>query len=727
MEYIYSAPSSSSIGSDIFALLALLCICGLVLLVIRYFLPLRTTPAFLLVPVFLALALPTSVVLLVPIDLSSSSGSKGIWLPERARFVAWRITYWLTFALTWAILPLLGEYLDSGYRTPKDRLLYSLRQNGRYQLIVLTCAVTGLTYVLIQNGFHTASVKSLVMALSYCWGLVLAIYLMGHGLVAIPRRLLRNSSVSRRLKRIQAHAPRLHDKLMDSIAELDELEAQVEQLNRRKHNIPIEYEEWIEELAETPAFSLESHTTVNAPPRQSTINLPPVITERYLADLTRSLKRARHKRLRFVDAWDRLIREAADTQAILDASSSQHLDFDRSSPHSSYFSRLTILTPYLRYQLHARVIPFMQISLACICSIASVLIVWSELVKFVAPQLSVISLSIIYHTNTDKVKGINIWGQLMASIWLFYMCFAALASIKDAKVWGNRALVRRRTYAESACWYSGQLAKLTVPLSYNFLTFLPPSLHRETSFYLFMGQFINLTPLGKGFDYFFPIFILVPVCATLFNLYGRIRRVFGFGVLEEDDAENEEEVGLGGYGTGGWREGKLLIERELHGHGSASLNLESSGEPYSVSHATTRPHNPLQASRGPHVPNSNRYASEPSIRVPSARPAYMATPSERLSQARQAYPPRSARAAPNVDDDDNDNSDDEGFFGGFAHRVRNTFEAANTPRWMKEGVKKPKWMGGDGGDGDSSSRRVGNDAGGISRWFGGGGDGRLRI
>ena len=98
--------AASSVGSDVFALLALLVISILVILLLRHYLPLRTTPAYLLVPVFLALALPSSIVLLVPIDLASSSGtntdgSRGIWLPERVMLVAWRIAYWLTFALTW--------------------------------------------------------------------------------------------------------------------------------------------------------------------------------------------------------------------------------------------------------------------------------------------------------------------------------------------------------------------------------------------------------------------------------------------------------------------------------------------------------------------------------------------------------------------------------------------------------------------------------------------------
>ena len=96
----------SSLGSDAFALLSLAFISIFVLLLLRHFLPLRTTPAYLVVPIFLALALPISIILLVPIDLASSSriddeASRGIWLPDGVLLVAWRITYWLTFSLTW--------------------------------------------------------------------------------------------------------------------------------------------------------------------------------------------------------------------------------------------------------------------------------------------------------------------------------------------------------------------------------------------------------------------------------------------------------------------------------------------------------------------------------------------------------------------------------------------------------------------------------------------------
>lgn len=246
---------ASSVGSDVFAILALLTISSAVLLLLRHYLPLRTTPAFLLVPIFFALALPTSALLLVPIDLASSArvsnhGGKGIWLPQRAVLVSWRIVYWLTFVLTWLVLPLLAEYMDAGYRDPKARMIYSLRSNARYQLIVLSCAIAGLVYMIFSYGFDFTAIKALVMALAYVWGLMLAIYLMGHGLVALPRNMFRKADTSGSLRRVQGHAPRVHENLQDAISALDELDAQVVQLKQRKTGTARDFAEWIDELVD---------------------------------------------------------------------------------------------------------------------------------------------------------------------------------------------------------------------------------------------------------------------------------------------------------------------------------------------------------------------------------------------------------------------------------------------------------------------------------------------
>ncbi|KAF1842844.1 uncharacterized protein K460DRAFT_367786 [Cucurbitaria berberidis CBS 394.84] len=696
----------SAAGSTAFFVLSLLAITTLVLLLLRYYLPLRTTPAYVVLPVFLAIALPASIVVLLPIDLASSAGTdtgaRGIWLSDTVVYKSWRVMYWLTFALTWAILPMLGEYCDSGYREPKSRMMYALRSNGRYWLIVLACSIVGSIYIILWNGFDRETFKGLVMALAYTWGLILGIYLMGHGLVAFPRSLFRYASVSERLKRIQSQAPKVHDKLTEALEKLDQYEFQVVQLKQRKNATTREFQEWIDELAEKGNLPENRAGIVG---RTRTTTVPPVITERYLADLTRKLKRARHAKTRFEMEWDHIVRKAVRTQAILDSKGSQRLEFKTSSFHPSqnWLDRFTLLTPYTRYQLHVHIIPVLTYITWFITILASISIVWSECVREAqdlgGPKLSIIGWTVVHRHDSGR-SSIGFSSQIIATAWLCYMCICAFYSLTEIKIWGNRALVRRNTYQESATWYGLQVAKLTVPLSYNFLTMTDKNIWKGTMFYKFLGRLIVLTPLGQGFSAFFPIFILVPVFATAFGLYGKIKNICGFGDLLED--EDEEDAQGQHAGTGSWREGRALIEREIQGASGNVLGLSQ--------RSTTSPPN-------------ERYTDNPSSFSTSATAAANGEPSTSL-------PPRMTRPErrrPVLEDDDEDSGN---FFENFASRMKNTFETNDFT------FTRPKWLGGDEeeGDGARHSRRApGQDADedrstGFMSLFGGRSDeGRLRL
>ncbi|KAF7549140.1 hypothetical protein G7046_g8437 [Stylonectria norvegica] len=533
------ASSASPVGSEIFTLFSLLIISLVVLLILRYYLPLRTTPAFYLVPIFFALWLPSVVVILVPIDLASSAATgddaaRGIWLPERLILVSWRITYWLTFALTWFILPILAEYSDAGYREPKDKLLYSLRGNAQYHAIVLGLGSIGLVYIFIVHEFSFFSVKTLVMALAYCWGLILAIYLMGHGLVSIPRRLIRNASISSRLRRLQSKAPKVYEQMEDSLTLLEDVEVQVAELGRRKTGSAMNFRDWIEELQDLANIPESQPRALRSDAGENNI-IPHVITQKYLADLTRKFVRARHARSRYVQAWNVLVEEAADTQAILDSAASKKLDFGEVSPHAAFWDKTNIFTPYTRYLFYYHVLPYAQIMLGTFLATASACIVWSELVKSAFPKLSVIRLSVVHHWVGDKAE-VGFAGQAISAFWICYMCAAALISMTEVKVWRGRALVKRNTAHESAFWYAMQVAKLSIPLSYNFMTFLSEKVYHKTIFYGFLGSRIDLTILGRLFDDIFPIVVLFPVLATLFGIYGRVKRLFvGMDIIEEDE------------------------------------------------------------------------------------------------------------------------------------------------------------------------------------------------
>ncbi|KAI9683214.1 MAG: hypothetical protein M1820_010925 [Bogoriella megaspora] len=541
------------------------------------------------------------------------------------------------------------------------------------------------------------------MALAYAWGLILSIYLMGHGLVALPRRLIYNANTSARLRHLQVRAPKMHEKLTEAMDELDDLESQVMQLRQKRTAISRDFQDWIEDLVETSALP-ESRMSGAANAARS--NVPSVVTERYLADLTRKLKRARHKKARFEREWAYLVQDAANAQAILDSAASKRLVFDRLSGSSSSSRNCTLLTPYTRYVLHAHIVPFSRLLLGGFLALASMILVWSEVATPIWHPLSLVSLTVSPHSS------INFGGQILGAAWLCYMILTALYTVSTAKVWGNRALVPRSTYPESACWYSYQVAKLTVPLSYNFITLLPQDVYKSTVFYKFLGKLINLTPLGANFSRFFPVFILLPVLAAAFNLYGRIPAFLGWSSLEEDDDDNETS-NPSGFGTGGWREGRALIEREIQANSQSSNSLG----------LRSRDESPASITAGRSASGLASTRAQENYR--DRQPLVAALPEDTVDRAAPRAAERGGARAEEAEGGGTE--DEEGFFADFAHRVRNTFETTDRPAWMQDlSFKKPKWMsGGDEGSGEGSGN-----SGGLNRWFGGGngrGTGRLRL
>ena len=570
--------------------------------------------------------------------------------------------------------------------------MFSLRANLQYHAIVFGAGIVAGIYIFISYGVSLESLESTVMALAYSWGLVLAIYLMGHGLVAIPRRLFRNASVSGRLKRIQTHAAKAHEKMEDAILKLEDLEAQVEELSGRNTGSAKDFKDWIEELADDLHLPESQPRTLTRRLSEPQIRVPAVITEQYLADLSRQVTRARHNRARYVGEWDRLLYDAVATQAILDSAASKRIEIGHTTPYASILERFTILTPYTRYLYKYYFVPYARIFLGCVLSLASVCIVWSELVKTFNPVFSIIAVTVVHHPESERGQ-VGLAGQAIAACWILYMCTAALSSLTEVKVWRGRALVRRNTHGESAMWYAMQVAKLSVPLAFNFLTFFPRNVTEPTVFDDFIGKLITATAAGKWFDLLFPVFILVPIAATLFNLYGKVKGCIGFGEVIDDEDEDE----AASYGTGSWREGRILIERELQGHSSLGRlgNNQAQGRSY--------------------VPNNPHNRTAPTISVPPAERNRSLLPT--------STPTRSdnARLPPELE------PEDSGFFDLFSHRVRNTLDTAQTPKWVKnvgESFKRPKWMGG----GESSSPSGSGSAGNVTSWFAGRQqDGRVRL
>ncbi|KAK9432153.1 LMBR1-like membrane protein [Lipomyces doorenjongii] len=487
-----------------------------------YFCTIRRTPSYLLVALFCAVYIPLSIVLLVPIDLASSTSDSQplLALPRNVTFATWRVVYWLAFFLTWLILPVLQSYLESGHNDNSKKIRDALRANARYQLMTLGVGLIGLLYFYLYAGLSLASLKALVIALSHTYSLIISTWFMGIGVVQIPRAMFLNGSPARILASLEERAPSLHDHLAESQTQFKEVTSEVRSL------IPVKdgpYKDWIDDL-------LDEVPKTGVAPR--TLNRSQV-TEEYLSSLSFRLRKSKMAFARYESEWNSLVRNAADLMDIVEADGSRNLQFR---------FRKSTLSPRLAYFHYNFVRPGCYKIVGIVTTIFSIILIWSEIAQGTrASVLGFISISTFGFIQ-----------ELLSFAVIAYMCTAAHSSLAKVKVFNIYVLVRKHTDSRSAIFYASQACRLTIPLSYSYVSMVPR--HAAASvFEEFLQTSINLTPLGKYFVVWLPRFILIPVLFAYFNLYDRVQRVLGFGQEFGDDDEF----------VGNRAEGRDLINYEL--------------------------------------------------------------------------------------------------------------------------------------------------------------------
>lgn len=502
------------------------------LLGIRMYAKLRKTPLYVLIPLFLAVFIPCSIVVLVPIDLVSSSKhakSSLFYLSEDIRLALWRVIYWLAFFLTWAVMPMLQSFMGSGYHSTLQRLSDAAEQNLKYQLVMLVAGLAGLVYVVFSAGLTMSSFKALVVALSHSYALVVALWLMGHGMVNLPRRYWNEARPGVLLKSYYRHATLANDRNAEAQTEYADVASEVLALASYNDG---RYLEWIqamiEEVEAGPGVPL--NTSVNGGIRieRSMVNA------KYLSTLNSRFKTARNLLIRHDTDWQKLLFEASKAEDLVRAEESRELLFRYEQ---------TIFPPKIAYLMYGVIQPRLEKGMAMLSLILTVVVVWSEIVH--GTKLSIVNLLVLHSSG--------IWQQIISSLVLGYMCAAAFSSLSRIRIHNFYALVYRHTDMESLLFYAMYACRLTVPLSYNFITMISS---RESVFEDFLGKYINLTPLGKYFNVWLPRFILVPMIFTLFHVYDKVRELSTFGLSFDEDETDKEE-------GGSVVEGRELINRAL--------------------------------------------------------------------------------------------------------------------------------------------------------------------
>jgi hypothetical protein len=122
------------------------------------------------------------------------------YAPQPSLLLGLNILYWLSFFLTWAVVPLIVSFLRYNHSLSlRNRLWLTLRENLIFYGVAITLVVAAVILLLVHKHkspeAHTKTdfeyCKSIAVALANGYGLLVLCLCLGHGLVALPRKLWR--------------------------------------------------------------------------------------------------------------------------------------------------------------------------------------------------------------------------------------------------------------------------------------------------------------------------------------------------------------------------------------------------------------------------------------------------------------------------------------------------------------------------------------------------------
>ena len=511
---------------------------------IQFHINLFKYPLYLLVSLTLAVFIPISIIFLLPIDyVSHNSPESVVWfnLPDDVILYLWKSNYWITFLLTWLILPILQEFFRSGHFNKLSKFKDALKRNLKFQFVVLGVSILGIIYLLFEVGLTLLNLKLMVIAISHIYSLILALWLMAHGLVNIPRLKWIEGNVLQNLNHHYIQVPKLVDILEDTKITFKEEILKVIVLAKNytsDSQLDFRFRDWILQLDSKIPFELKESMERQYLNDTSSSITRDQLTINYMTKLTSNFNQNLYKVSAYQSEFDSLVDKIVKLEDILNAKTTSNIE-ERNQLHFRVHNYKYLLSPKLNFIYFYYVRPIASRVTSIILYIASFAIIQSEF--FHSTKLSLINL-LVYSTGIHNHNSLQL---VVTSVIFSYMLFASLNSLTKLKIFNMYHLVAHNSDPVSASFYATYIARLTIPLSYNFITLF---YSRESIFEDWFGKSIHLTGLFNILNNWLPRLVLVPVVLTIFNVYEKLKKRFGLTsdydswILFDEEEEDQENL-----------------------------------------------------------------------------------------------------------------------------------------------------------------------------------------
>ncbi|RHY90040.1 hypothetical protein DYB31_005924 [Aphanomyces astaci] len=488
---------------------------------------------------------------LLPVDISATVAASSS--THASLLTGWKLLYWLTFILSWVILPVLIEYSQSGAFTPQQKLRASVQYLLRHYAVLLATGVALLTYLVVVDHFTLSGLVGLAMTLSNTYGLLWLIGLLGFGLVNVPRSVWRSASPHDQLRRIYFRAIQIHDDRVEAMFTYEDVVRDVQDTVRSFHAVEqstiiltpdVQHiKQCLRHVTDTLGLDNNDEETggrmkrvhkpkplrssSSAPSATSYVQLDPALpSESDVILLHGRVKRIKADLRRCEQAWQEVCWSA---QRLLQWANQedQHLSGSvTSSPTSSMLAALHVMWPYI-----------VGAATAC-CVFGSVVVLWSEVFMGVNPRLSplgqLLTTSSATSTETTAKSG-SLTVQLVLGAVLTYMGTCVYQSLFSIRGFGRVALHGAHNSTElSLLTAAVQQCRLQFALGYNFCLLL--NRHGVTDRAAFHTLFTDMRMIhffGTDFNVYLPMCMIVVAAGTMWQGYARLVKSMGLEQYEE--------------------------------------------------------------------------------------------------------------------------------------------------------------------------------------------------
>ena len=503
--------------------------------------------------VYIAWVLGFSGVLFLPYDLSFALVHD---VQSYRLSVVWKSIYWGTFFLAWIILPFQMEFHSSGSFNFAGKALDALKMNCLVAFLAIGAGLIFLIYMMVYGHGTFNHVIGFMMAAGNTYGLLLIVLLMGNGLVALPRRLWQISDYGKEQIRYFLLASTVEADYHEARYDLEDCEAEVSRLYEAATDrravvkcseecfgyIAVIRDRAINfEFSERSTSLKHSGSDTDGGAIQDR-DVSSLLTKSNLSSLHAKLSRIQRKVKATERRWKSLVQDCKNLEALMQGQPLEADDVWCKMGVSTSTATSLAENSCLRWfnNTCASMYQFWMTKcfqttcrvLSVCCSVASCIILWSEMLMASNLRSPLGGIMDAYQGKGDYVVVI----QSIAFLALFYMSVCTYWSLFQINLgWQYRLAGPQLSSYPSLVFNAQYFSRLQFSLGFNFLMTLNTKSSDLTAFSGLMSNIAIVPLFGTSFTVYTPIIMIIIALMTLFNVYSRVLRIFGF--------ESEELIG----------------------------------------------------------------------------------------------------------------------------------------------------------------------------------------